>query len=82
MRRDGTLVSRRHSFGRVRWSGCGCRSGAREEALASGHPVVFVGEVGGLVQELPDGRRFKVRLEGDEPRKAYVRVVGELPAAR
>ena len=82
MRRDGTLVSRRHYFGRVRSSGCGCRSGAREEALASGHPVVFVDEVGRLVQELPDGRQFEVRLEGDQPREAYVRAVGKLPAAR
>ena len=55
---------------------------ARRDALASGHPVVFVDEFGRLVQEFPDGRRFEVRLEADQPRESHVRVVGKLPAAR
>ena len=55
---------------------------ARKAALASGHPVVFVDEVGRMVQEFPDGRRFEVCLEADQPRESHVRVVRELSAAR
>ena len=55
---------------------------AREAALASGHPVVFVDEVGRIVQEFPDGRRFEVRLEADQPRESHVTVLRELSATR
>jgi len=51
---------------------------AREEALAAGHPVVFVDQAGRYVEERPDGRRFEIRLDLTRPRESYRIVLGEL----
>lgn len=39
---------------------------AREAALAAGHSVFFKDDAGRYVEELPDGRRFEVRLESSQ----------------
>jgi hypothetical protein len=51
---------------------------ARENALASGNPVVFIDNRGRYVEERPDGRRFEVRLAPGVPRESHPLVVGEL----
>ncbi|MEO8657230.1 MAG: MmgE/PrpD family protein [Bryobacteraceae bacterium] len=53
---------------------------ARQNALAAGHSVVFVDESGRYVQELPDGRRFEIRLQAGNPQVSHVVVLRELPA--
>jgi hypothetical protein len=53
---------------------------ARRLALAAGHPVVFVDHLGRYVEELPDGRRFEIRLKPGTPRESHLQVIGELPA--
>jgi len=54
---------------------------ARQNALATGHPVVFVDHFGRYVQEFPDGRRMEIRLLPGVPRESHLQIVGELPAA-
>ena len=54
---------------------------AREDALAGGFPVVFVDHVGRLVQEFPDGSRFEIRLNADQPRELHVEIVRALSVA-
>ena len=54
---------------------------ARQRALASGHPVVFVDGLGRLVKEDPDGTKFEVRLQPGESRESHLQIVGELTAA-
>ena len=56
---------------------------ARREALASGHPVIFVDDTGRTVQETPDGRLFEVRLNPGAPRESHVTILREIksPAA-
>ena len=51
---------------------------ARQSALASGHPVVFVDETGRYIEELPDGTRLEVRLRPGSARDAHLQVVGEI----
>jgi len=53
---------------------------AREHALASGHPVVFVDDSGRYVEELPDGTRLEIRLQPGSPREAHLRILGEISA--
>lgn len=52
-------------------------SNARQAALAAGHAVVFVGEDGRYLQELPDGRLFKVRLDPTKTGEAHCVVLRE-----
>ena len=52
--------------------------GARRNALAHGHAVVFVDDCGRYVEERPDGKRFEIRLEPGIPRGSHLRIVGEL----
>ena len=54
---------------------------ARQDALAAGHAVVFVDQLGRYVEELPDGRQFEIRLEPGVPRESHLLVLGELAAA-
>ena len=54
---------------------------ARKNALAAGHAVVFVDHLGRYVEELPDGRRFEVRLDASLPRSSHLCVLGELTAS-
>jgi len=51
---------------------------ARQDALAAGHPVVFVDECGRYVQEFPGGRRFEIRLQSGAPRDSHIQVVREI----
>jgi hypothetical protein len=51
---------------------------ARLDALASGHSVVFVDHCGRYVEELPDGRRFEIRLDASRPRESHRIVVCEM----
>ncbi len=51
---------------------------ARLDALASGHPVVFIDHSGRYVEELPDGRRFEIHLDASRPRESHRVVVCEL----
>ncbi|MCC6537710.1 MAG: hypothetical protein IT162_09190 [Bryobacterales bacterium] len=51
---------------------------ARNEALASGHSVVFVDMAGQYVLERPDGRLFEVRLDSTQPRESHCVVVREI----
>lgn len=53
---------------------------ARQEALAEGHPVVFIDRLGRMVQEFPDGTKYEVRLDPAQPRESHVHVLRELPA--
>jgi hypothetical protein len=53
---------------------------ARRNALASGHPVVFVDERGRYIEELPDGTRYSIRLKAGLPRESHLLVLGELSA--
>ena len=52
---------------------------ARQEALAAGHPVVYVDSLGRYVEELPDGRRFEIHFEPGNTRESHVRVLCEIP---
>ena len=51
---------------------------ARQKALAAGHSVVFVDDLGRYVEEMPDGRKFEIRLVPGAPRESHVVVLGEL----
>jgi hypothetical protein len=51
---------------------------ARQNALNSGHPVVFVDESGRYIEELPDGTRLEVRLQPGIAREAHLQIVGEI----
>ena len=51
---------------------------ARQNALAAGHPVVFVDELGRYVEELPDGTKLEVRLRPGTPRESHLEILGEL----
>ena len=51
---------------------------ARRIALAAGHPVVFVDDLGRYVEELPDGRRFEIRLLPGAPRESHKQILGEI----
>ena len=51
---------------------------AREEAFASGFPIVYVDEQGRYVQEFPDGRLFEIRFDSSQPREAAIVVIREL----
>ncbi len=51
---------------------------ARLDALASGHSVVFMDRHGRYVEELPDGRRFEIRLDASHPRESHRIVVCEM----
>jgi hypothetical protein len=52
---------------------------ARQNALASGHPVVFMDGFGRYVEELPDGTRFEVHLRSGSPRESHLQILGRLP---
>lgn len=56
-----------------------CRQ-ARQDALATGHPVVFVDEEGRYVQEHPDGRKYEIRFDPTQPRESHLIVVREIVA--
>jgi hypothetical protein len=51
---------------------------ARRNALASGHPVVFVDDSGRYVEELPDGTKLEIHLEPGTPREAHLRILSEI----
>ena len=51
---------------------------ARQNALASGHPVVFVGASGRYVEELHDGTQLEIRLQLGTPRESHLQIPGEL----
>jgi hypothetical protein len=53
---------------------------ARQEALATGHAVVFAGEDGRYLKELPDGRLFEVRLDPTKTGEAHCVVLREVPS--
>lgn len=52
---------------------------ARREALAGGHPVVYLDPCGCYVQELPDGRKFEIRFLANMPPESQIERVRELP---
>jgi hypothetical protein len=54
---------------------------ARRNALAAGHAVVYVDNLGRYVQELPDGRLFEIRLQAGAPKESHIVIVAELSAA-
>jgi hypothetical protein len=51
---------------------------ARRNALAAGHPVVFVDNIGRYVEELPNGTRFEIRLQPGTTRESHLEILGEL----
>jgi len=51
---------------------------ARQNALAAGHPVVFVDDWGRYVEELPDGTRLAVRFRPGTPRESHLEILGEI----
>ena len=51
---------------------------ARRNALAAGHPVVFVDGFGRYVEELPDGTQLEVRLRPGNPRESHLQILGEI----
>ena len=51
---------------------------ARRNALAAGHPVVFVDDLGRYVEELPDGTRLEIRLRAGIPRESHLQILGEI----
>lgn len=53
---------------------------ARQDALASGHAVVFLDELGRYIQEFPDGTRLEVHLEAGGPRATHLRVLRTIPS--
>jgi len=53
---------------------------ARIDALTAGKVVVYIDDLDRYVEELPDGRRFEVRLQPETPRDSHICVLRELPA--
>lgn len=53
---------------------------ARIDALAAGKAVVYINDRDQYVEELPDGRRFEIRLQPETPRGSHICVLRELPA--
>jgi hypothetical protein len=53
---------------------------ARTDALTAGKVVVYIDDLDRYVEELPDGRRFEVRLQPENPRDSHIHVLRELPA--
>ena len=53
---------------------------ARTDALTAGKMVVYIDDLDRYVEELPDGRRFEVRLEPETPRDSHICILRELPA--
>jgi hypothetical protein len=51
---------------------------ARRNALAAGHPVVFVDDFGRYIEELPDGTRLEIRLRPGTPRDSHLQVLGKI----
>ena len=51
---------------------------ARQKALATGHPVVFVDSLGRYVEELPDGTKLEIRLRPENTRESHLQILGEL----
>jgi hypothetical protein len=51
---------------------------ARRNALAAGHPVIFVDDLGRYVEELPDGTRLEIRLQPGIPRESHLQILGEI----
>jgi hypothetical protein len=51
---------------------------ARHDALAAGHPVVFVDDRGRYVEELPDGTMLEVRFRPGTPRESHLEILGEI----
>jgi hypothetical protein len=51
---------------------------ARQDALAAGHPVVYVANLGRYVQEMPDGTLLHVHLCPGAPRNSHVLILGEI----
>jgi hypothetical protein len=52
---------------------------ARIEALTAGKVVVYIDDLDRYIEELPDGRRFEVRLQPETSRDSHIRVLRELP---
>lgn len=52
---------------------------ARIEALSAGKVVVYIDDLDRYVEELPDGRRFEVRLQPETSRDSHIRVLRALP---
>jgi hypothetical protein len=53
---------------------------ARRDALTAGKAVVYIDDLDRYVQELPDGRRFEVRLRPEAPRDSHICILREVPA--
>jgi len=51
---------------------------ARLQALTAGEVIVYIDEMGRYVEELPDGRRFEVRLQPGTPRNSHIHILREL----
>jgi hypothetical protein len=51
---------------------------ARIEALAAGKVVVYIDDLNRYIEELPDGRRFEVRLQPETSRDSHIHVLREL----
>jgi hypothetical protein len=51
---------------------------ARRNALAAGHPVVFVDDLDRYVEELPDGKQLEIRLQPGNPRESHLQILGEI----
>ena len=60
------------------WAEAVARFHAREEALAAGHAVVFMDDLGRYVQERPDGRQFEVRFVPGCTGESHLLVLGEV----
>ncbi len=51
---------------------------ARRNALAAGHPVVFVDDLGRYVEEWPNGKQLEIRLQPGNPRESHLQILGEI----
>ena len=51
---------------------------ARGEALAEGHPVVYLDEAGRFIQELPDGTLLEIRFRPGAPRESHIEISRKL----
>jgi hypothetical protein len=51
---------------------------ARRNALAAGHPVVFVDDLGRYVEEWPNGKQIEIRLQPGNPRESHLQILGEI----